>query len=67
MALGTVLSILMLACLALAFGAFALYRRRGLVKQVWLMAVLALVLAFNVAIWVVPSDGGTAPVQQELK
>ena len=67
MALGTVLSILMLACLALALGAFALYRRRGLVKQVWLMAVLALVLAFNVAIWVVPSDGGTAPVQQELK
>ena len=67
MALGTVLSVLMLACIALLIGAVALYRRRGLVKQVWLMAALAAVLAINVAIWVVPSDGGTAPVQQELK
>ena len=67
MALGTVLSILMLACIALLIGAVVLYRRRGLVKQVWLMAVLALVLAVNVAIWVVPSDGGTAPAQAELK
>ena len=67
MALGTVLSILMLACLALLIGAFVFYRRRGLVKQVWLMTVLAVVLAINVAIWVVPSDGGTAPVQQELR
>ncbi len=67
MALGTVLSILMLACLALLVGAVVLYRQRGLVKQVWLMAVLAVVLAFNVAIWVVPSENGTAPVQQELK
>ena len=67
MSLESVLSILMLASIALLLGAFALYRRRGLVKQVWLMAVLALVLAFNVAIWVVPSDGGTAPVRQELK
>ncbi len=67
MSLGAVLSILMLASIALLLGAFALYRRRGLVKQVWLMAVLALVLAFNVAIWVVPLDGGTAPVRQELK
>ena len=67
MALGTVLSVLMLACIALLIGAFVLYRRRGLVKQVWLMAALATVLAVNVAIWVVPTEGGTAPVQQELK
>ena len=67
MALGTVLSVLMLACIALLIGAIVLYRRRGLVKQVWLMATLATVLAVNVAIWVVPSDDGTAPVQQELK
>ena len=67
MALGTVLSVLMLACIALLIGAIVLYRRRGLVKQVWLMAALATVLAVNVAIWVVPTDGGTAPAQQELK
>jgi len=29
--------------------------------------VLAFVLVANVAIWVVPSQNGTAPVQQELK
>ena len=64
---GTVLSILMLAAIAMVAGAVILWRRRGATKQVWLMLVLAVVLAANVAIWVVPSEGGTAPIRQELK
>ena len=64
---GTVLSILMLAAIAMVVGAVILWRRRGATKQVWLMLALAIVLIANVAIWVVPSEGGTAPVQQELK
>jgi hypothetical protein len=67
MASGTVLSILMLAAIAMVAGAVILWRRRGATKQVWLMLVLAVVLAANVAIWAMPSDGGIAPVQQELK
>ncbi|MDL2353256.1 MAG: hypothetical protein QFC78_10465 [Pseudomonadota bacterium] len=67
MASGTVLSILMLAAIAMLLGAIFLWRQRGTSKQVWLMLVLAIVLIANVAIWVVPSQNGTAPVQQELK
>ncbi len=67
MASGTVLSIVMLAAMAMVVGAGLLWRRRGPSKQVWLMLVLAVVLAANVAIWVVPSPDGTTPVEQELK
>ncbi len=64
---GTVLSILMLTAIVMLLGAVYLWRQRGTSKQVWLMLVLAIVLLANVAIWVVPSVNGTAPVQQELK
>ena len=57
----TVLSIVMLAALALLAGAFWLWRRQGLVKQVWLMVLLAVVMLVNVAIWTVPDASGTAP------
>lgn len=67
MASSTTLSILMLAAIAMVLGAGLLWRRRGASKQVWLMLVLGVVLIANVAIWVVPSPDGTAPVQQELK
>ena len=67
MASGTVLSIVMLAAIAMVVGAGLLWRRRGTSKQVWLMLVLAVVLAAIVAIWVVPSPDGTAPVKQELR
>ena len=63
----TTLSILMLAAIAMVLGAGLLWRRRGASKQVWLMLVLGVVLIANVAIWVVPSPGGTAPVEQELR
>ena len=64
---GTVLSILMLTAIVMLLGAVYLWRQRGTSKQVWLMLVLAIVLLANVAIWVVPSQNGTAPAQQELK
>jgi uncharacterized membrane protein YqaE (UPF0057 family) len=64
---GTLLSVLVLACISMLLGAVGVGRRRGAGRQVWLMLVLAAVLAVNVAIWVVPSADGTAPVQQHLK
>ena len=67
MSTGTILSVLMLACIAMLLGALALWRRRGGGRQVWLMLLLAAVLAINVAIWVVPAVDGTPPVQQDLK
>ena len=60
----TVLSILMLAALAMLAGAFWLWRRQGAIRQVWLMVVLALVMLLNVAIWTIPDKGGTAPVDR---
>lgn len=64
---GTVLSIMMLAVLAMIGGSYMVWRRRGASKQMWLMLVLALVIAANVAIWVVPSGDGTTLVQQQPK
>jgi ABC-type branched-subunit amino acid transport system permease subunit len=65
MAAGTVLSILVLACLALLLGAYALRRRGGQRRQIVLMLVLAVVIAANVAIWVMPGSGGKALVEAE--
>ena len=60
------LSILMLAMLALVLGAIVLWRRGGSRKQVTLMLVLAAVMAVNVAIWTLPGRDGQAPIAQEL-
>lgn len=62
--LNTVLSILVLAGIALLVGAFLLWRKGGSPQQVFLMVLLALVAFANVAIWTVPSADGTAPVDQ---
>lgn len=59
-----VLSILMLAVLALVAGAFVLWRRTGRTKQPLLMLLLALIALLNVAIWTVPSSDGNAPLDQ---
>lgn len=50
-------SIVMLATVALLAGAFALYRR-GNAKQAALMALLAAVMVANVAIWLIPTADG---------
>ena len=63
MAAGTVLSVLVLACLALLLGAYALWRRGGPRRQVVLMLVLAAVMAANIAIWVMPGGSGKALVE----
>lgn len=57
-----ILSIVMLAALALVIGAFVLWRRTGLYKQPLLMLLLALVALINVAIWTVPDASGEAPL-----
>ena len=60
----TILSIIMLAAIALLAGGIFLLRR-GEKKQGRLMLILAFVMALNIAIWVLPvavqdgdSDGG---------
>lgn len=63
MAADTVLSVLVLACLALLLGAYALGRRGGQRRQIVLMLVLAAVVAANIAIWVMPGSGGKALVE----
>ena len=67
MAADTVLSLLMLLCLALVLGAAALWRRQGLNKQVVLMLVLAAVVAANIAIWVTPGKDGKTLVSEAPK
>lgn len=59
-----VLSIVMLAALALVAGAVVLWRRTGQVKQPALMVLLAVIAVLNVLIWTVPNAGGEAPIEQ---
>ncbi|MCZ8135425.1 MAG: hypothetical protein O9266_03900 [Porphyrobacter sp.] len=59
-----VLSIVMLAALALLAGAFFLWRRTGEVKNPALMVLLAVIAVINVLIWTVPSESGQAPIEQ---
>jgi drug/metabolite transporter superfamily protein YnfA len=59
-----VLSIVMLAALALLAGAFALWRRTGEAKNPALMVLLAAIAVINVLIWTLPNPGGKAPIEQ---
>lgn len=59
-----VLSLLVLASLALAAGAIALWRRGEHRKQSLLMLLLAIIGLINVAIWTVPDSGGDAPIDK---
>ncbi len=59
-----VLSIVMLAALALIAGAFVLWRRTGEVKNPALMVLLAVIAVINVLIWTIPTEGGEAPIEQ---
>ena len=51
------LSLVMLTMFALVVGAILLFRR-GIRKQAWLMLILAAIMALNVAMWTVPTQGG---------
>jgi drug/metabolite transporter superfamily protein YnfA len=66
LSLDLVLSILVLAALALIGGAIVLWQR-GQRQQALLMAVLAGVMAVNVGIWVLPDEAGNVPIGQELR
>lgn len=62
--LDTVLSIVVLAAMALLAGAWFLWRRGGSKRQVFMMILLALIMVANVAIWTVPDASGEAPLAQ---
>lgn len=59
-----VLSIVMLAALALLGGAYALWRRTGEAKNPALMVLLAVIAVVNVLIWTLPTTTGEAPIDQ---
>lgn len=59
-----VLSIVMLAAIALFAGAVVLWRRTGAIKQPALMVLLALIAVINVLIWTVPIADGTSPIER---
>ena len=59
-----VLSIVMLAALALVAGAVVLWRRTGQAKQPALMVLLAVIAVLNVLIWTIPTQSGEAPIEQ---
>jgi drug/metabolite transporter superfamily protein YnfA len=58
-----VLSIVMLAALAMVAGAFVLWRRTGEAKNPALMVLLAVIAVVNVLIWTVPTSSGEAPIE----
>ena len=62
--LDTVLSIVVLAAIALFAGAYFLWRRTGNGKNALLMVLLGLVALVNVAIWTVPTADGEAPLDK---
>ncbi len=66
MAAGLVLSLLMLAGIALTVGAVLAWRRADRQRGV-LMALAAATMFANVAIWAVPGAGGSAPVERTLQ
>ncbi len=57
-----VLSLCVLAALALITGAVVLWRRTGNRRNALLMIVLAAIALLNVAIWTVPDGSGDAPL-----
>ncbi|MBC2665027.1 hypothetical protein H7F51_05825 [Novosphingobium flavum] len=59
------LSLAVLMIFALPAGAWALHKRGGARKQVLLMLLLAVILAANVAIWVIPTNNGATLAGQE--
>jgi len=52
------LSLVVLSAIALVGGSLWLFRRGQHRKQAWLMALLALVMLANVAIWAIPGAPG---------
>jgi hypothetical protein len=53
-----ILSAATFTAILLLYGAFRLWRRDGMTKQPLLMALAALVIIANLAIWTVPDKNG---------
>lgn len=64
--MSTVLSILVLAAIAMVLGA-AMMWRKGDRKRAVLMLLLAVIAAANVAIWTLPDASGEAPVTKQVR
>ena len=58
-----VLSLVVLAAIALVIGAWYFRRRGAPTRQISLMLILAVVMIANVLIWTIPDSSGVAPVQ----
>jgi hypothetical protein len=65
LSLDLILSILVLATIALSIGAVVAWRKGARQKAV-LMLVLAVVTALNVAILTVPGPSGAVPLERKL-
>lgn len=63
--MATIISMMMLAALALTLGAISLWRRGASRRQFALMLVVALVIVANVVLWIVPV-GDNAPLTQQI-
>ncbi|WAT18799.1 hypothetical protein OZN62_04310 [Aurantiacibacter sp. MUD11] len=55
-----ILSIIVLAAIALAIGAYVMWRK-GMNRQAMLMAILSFIMIANVAVWVIPMESGESP------
>jgi membrane protein DedA with SNARE-associated domain len=64
--MSTVLSILVLAAIAMLLGA-AMMWRKGDRKRAMLMVLLAIIAATNVAIWTLPDASGEAPISKDVR
>lgn len=65
--MAAVLSILVMAAIALVVGAYYLWRKGAPAARVLLMLLLAAIMAVNVAIWTLPDATGDAPVDRVLQ
>ena len=55
---GTVMSIMVLAIIALLIGAGYLFRRGIYQRRALLMVLLAIIIAVNIALWTIPVSTG---------
>ena len=62
--LDAVLSVVVLAAIALLGGAYLLWRRTRNARNALLMVFLAAIALVNVAIWTVPTADGAAPLDK---
>ncbi|WP_164117017.1 hypothetical protein [Sphingorhabdus sp. Alg239-R122] len=64
--INTILSVMVIAAVALIGGAIYLLRRGGARKQPLLMLLLAAILFANVAILAIPNERGLSPANNDV-